>query len=892
MDKQFMIMKKNTYTCWFLVITLLAAGCSRWDDPIRTDESRNLQAVISDDEWATRSIVIDNPGIKLESFWKADDRIGVFGSTGGQVAFTVAGNTISQDGKTAEFVSVSDIPAGKLMAYHPYSESAEKSGNGFILNFPDTQHYTMERGVVQPDPNACMMAGTGSKGSGVQFVNLMSVLKVGQVFIEDTMVQSVEFRDLTDSPVCGPFTVSFDSSVPSTTFTGNGKVLKLDLGSEGIRADANSLFIVFLAVPARDYPKGFEITFVAADGKKTVKTVGTRDGKTLHRSVVYPIGDINAYANIPGMTYELKPSAKIMTPDMLDMVKVTARDSAYVYTDEGSYAVDADGNPVKMPYLTLLVHKDMNPQVGNYLLFNHPSTDMPQGGVYKVDQCKLASDGQHWEVYAVPESNFAAPFEQLTIGGPIYDASGNLNPDCGVDIDISSYIREIRDEEGNTVSFQAPHTYQTNAAEAMTRGSIGRVSFSTPDLTLSMDDQSHCTCDVSTKMSVSMRVAIGIIGGELQYIYTKVNPSLQLKTTFAIYGKYEYTQRKHLWTFYTAGIPVGPVVLLPEIGFDVFGGVGGELKFSASTTFNYDLGTYGLMYNKGDGLTFKHEYEDPSSDEGFNPSIPDLSAGLTGNLYAFAGLGMRAGISVYGLCSLGAATDAKLTFGLIADKGVDSSSMGIKLALTPEIDITPYTAVLGGKLSKLWKGIGGKIEFKPLWERYLLPQLAGYAGISLTYTDPISVKLADGWPVTTRVPNGTGPLEYKLTIKGKPLNPIPVAIEVYESSEFNFIYSDPASFSNYMAAGVPHLYSSVVKMVNPKRVFSKIIGLHSEEETVIDFSNKEPDDWLYYPSQSGVAFYARYNLYSGDGELLPWNESDDMYGQVYYWPFRANGAPY
>lgn len=870
---------------------LLVLACSR-EIPVRPDDSECLQVTISDDEVATRSIVIDNPGIKLESFWKADDQIGVFGSTGQNIAFSVAGNTISKDGKTADFVSDNSIPSGQLMAYYPFSATAQKSGDGFTLDFPATQHYTMERGVVQPDPSVCMMAGMGSKGSGVSFVNLMAVLKVGQVFTEDVQVKSVEFRDLSGSPVSGPFTVSFTDKIPSANFSGSGKVIQLDLGS-GIRADAGDLFIVFLVVPAREYPKGFEITFVAADGKKTVKTVGSRDGKTLHRSVVYPIGDINTYSNVPGMSYELKPASRIMSPDMLDMVKVTARDSSYVYADDGSLAMDADGNPVKMPYLTLLVHKDMNPQVDNYLIFNHPSTDMPQGGVYKVGQCKLASDGQHWEVYAVPEPNFAAPFEQLTIGGPLFNSDGNLNPDCGVDIDISSYIREIRDEEGNVISTQGLPSYRTNAVEVMTRGGgVGRVSFSTPDLTLSMDDQSHCTCDVSAKMSVSMRVAIGIIGGELQYIYTKVNPSLQLKTTFGVYGKYEYTKREHLWTFYTAGIPIGPIVLLPEVGFDIFGGVGGELKFSASTTFNYDLGTYGLMYNKGDGLTFKHEYKEPPADDGFNPSIPSLEAGLSGSLNAFAGIGMRAGISVYGMCSLGAATDAKLNFGLVAKKDIDTLSMGIKLALTPEIDITPYTAVLGGKLSKLWKGIGGKIEFKPLWERYLLPQLAGYAGVSLTYTAPISVKLADGWPVTTPVPNGTGPIEYKLTLRGKPINPMPVAIEVYESSDFNYIYYDPERFNNYMEAGVPHLYSSTVKMVNPKRVFSKIIGLHSEEETIIDFSNKEPGDWLYYPFQSGVAFNVRYNLYSGDGELLPRSESDEMYGQVYYWPFRANGLPY
>lgn len=894
-------MKKTLYHFLYFpgIALLLATACTTEDKPVPEEDRNSLRVTISDDEIATRSIVIDNPGIKLESFWKENDQIGVIGGSGENIAFAVAGGTISKDGKTAEFVSVSDIPSGQLIGYHPYSESAVSSDGGVVLDFPATQHYTMERGVTQPDPEACFMAGTGTKGSGISFVNLMAVLKVGQVFMKDTTVKSIEFRDLSGSPVCGPFSVRFDSSGPSASFTGDGKVLRLDLGSEGILAGAQELFIVFLVVPAREYPKGFEITFIAADGSRTVKTVGSKDGKSLHRSVVYPIGDISSFADIPGISYELKPSATMMTPDMLDLVKVIGREDSYVYTDEGSYAVDPDGNPVKMPYLTLSVHKDMNPQVGSYMVFNQPSTDMPQGGVYKITACSMSSDGQHWEVEAAPEPNFAAPFEQLTIGGPIYNADGSLNPDCGVDIDISSYIREIRDEEGNIVSMVNRPSYTTNAAEALRhRNGTAHLSFSTPDLTLSLDDGSHCTCDISTKMSVKMRIAIGVMGGELQYVYTKVNPALHLKTTFGLYGKFEVSQRRNLWTFYTAGIPVGPIVLLPEIGFDIFGGVGGEVKFTASTTFNYDLGTYGLIYNKGEGLSFKFDYNTPPEDNGFRPDIPDLSAGLTANLNAFAGIGMRAGISVYGLCSLGAVTDAKLTFGIFAEKGVDHYSTGLKLALTPEVDITPYTAVLGGKLAHLWKGISGKFEFAPIWERYLLPKVSGWTGVSLKYTDPMRIKLSENHFVEDiRVPKGTGPVEYKLTIEGKPFYDMPVVIDVYESSDFDYLFSDP----EYTAAGLPHLYSnSAVIMKKPARVARKVIGVHyvdaEDGKTTLDYTQVEPEDVFYYPFQSGVAFNVGFNLLDGtlDGahELLPRDETADMTGLVYYWPRRANGLPY
>ncbi len=908
-------MKRNRLFIWLMAgLSLLAVACTEQEQANQqTGDPTALHATIIEDVAATRSIVVDNPGIKLESFWKDGDQIGVFGESDKNITFSVTQSAISSDGKSADFNSPAGIPAGQLMAYYPYSANATQSGDGLALDFPATQHYTTVGGIAQPDPEACAMAGIGTRGNGISFVNLMAVLKVGQVFSSETQVRSVEFRDLDDGPVCGSYTVSFDGSVPTTTFAGGGKVLTLDLGNEGVTAYKGGLFTVFIVVPARSYPKGFEITFIDIDGNRTVKTAGSRDGKKLQRSVVYPVGDITTYESVPGMSYELKPNAQIMTPDKLDMVNVVGTQREYVKTDDGETALDRDGVPIVMPTLNMIVHKDMNPQEGGYLIFNQPSSDLPHGGVYKIEQCKESYDGEHYEVWAVPEANFAAAFEKLVIGEPLYDSEGNLNPDGGIDLDIASYVKEIRDADGNVISSYEVPTYDMNFVETMarntaTRGSVSH-TYTPPALTLSMDDGSHCTCDVSAQMSLGVRIAIGAFAGELQYIYTTVNPKLDLKTTFGLYGKVEKSKREHLITLYTAGIPIGPVIIIPEITFEGIGGIGGEVKFTASTKFSYDLGTYGLSYNKGEGLNFRKKYNQPAKNDGF---MPQLDASLQGSLYAYGGIGIKIGLSVYAMCSLGLSTDVQLKFGIVSDS---SNRSAVKLALTPEVVVTPYTAVLGGRLAKLWNGLSGKIELESIWERYLIPGVYGTTGLELQYTEPRTITMDyggyEGTMSGVSIPYGAK-IAYDLLLKGRPLRDWDVVINVYDGANYQFLDDlfgnhsdiDLEFIQTWERNGIRHIFQPSVFIPKPRRVAQVSLGKYTTDLDSLELKGTADYEshTLNFEFQSGVPYATREGIERGSvkipeedyyEEILIGNKTySGLIGKIFFWPNRANGEPY
>lgn len=901
------------------LLALLSAACVQREF-IPDIESDALRATITSDEAVTRSIVIDNPGIKLESFWKGGDCIGVFGGSVQNTCFNIEESSISFDGKSADFKTGGDIPSGTLLAYYPYSSTASVNARALRLDFPETQHYTSVGGMPQPDPEACVMVGRGSRTGGIRFVNAMAVLKIGQVFPAETIVTSIEFRDLNDKPVCGAYTLDLAEDQPSAAFEGDGMVLTLDLG-EGILASKDCLFNTFLVVPARDYPKGFEITFVAGDGNRTVRTIGTKDGKILNRSVVYPVGDVTSYENIPGMVCELKPTAKMMTPEDLDMVKVLRSDTDYVRTDDGSLSVDANGNPIRLPYYELQMHKELNPVVGNWLIFNQASSDLPQGGVYKIQSIKSMADGVHYEVNIAPEANFAAPFKELSIGSPMYDDEGNFLPDGGIDIDISSYIKEMRDGDGNPIELSPGTSYQTNTLDVSTRAT--HKTFKTPTLTLSMDDKSHCQCEVASTLKLNMRYAVRVFDGELQYIYVTTNPVLDMKTTFSLYGKWEEEKSKHLITLYFTGIPIGPVVLLPEISIGAVGGIGGEVKFSASTTFHFDVGTYGLIYHVDSGFNFRHDAPKPDVDDSFSP---DLDASFTGNLYAFGGISLDAGVSIYGLCSIGARTKAKLNFGIMQESShQDAKYMATKLHLTPEIEIAPYTAIVGGKWSHVWKGLSGKIELEPLWERYLTPEIrAPHSGVIYEITEN-NVKFAmhPKDTVYMQVPKSVNRVSYSATFKYKTIKSYQLALDIYEGTVTPYttafdsqVASLGYSLEEWTASGNPHLYPGGWSFRKGTLLHRSHLGIFPEQALSNDQEVTIAGTYNYGGFQSGQGYLVALSLLDSAGELVaplelatgPGQYDDGTYEPYkersvrsstgenrivwYFYPADAYGTPY
>ena len=904
------------------IVTVFTACTQDLTETKNIESDEGLTVTIDDDEQATRAIVIDNPGIRLETTWTAGDQLGIFGAGQSNEPYTINASTISDDGRTAAFTSTASIPSGDLLAYYPYNVNATQSDDQLHLTFPKTQHYTVAGIVPLPDPEACVMAGKGSEATGVNMRNVMAVLKVGQVFATPTTVKSVEFRDLSGKSVCGDYTVTMTGGIPQTTFDGTGDVLTLDMG-EGVKAEDGSAFIVFLVVPARDYPKGFEITFVDTEGQRTVRTTGTKNGKTLNRSVVHPVGDIGTYQNVEGMSYELMPTAHIIKPDDLELVKILRLTTdAHALDEDGMVITAEDGYIQHAPAIEAFVHRDLNPQVGGWLIFNLPTPELPQGGMFRIKKCRALPDGENYEVEAVSECNIAAPFKSFVVGEePTFDENGNLLEDRGQEFDITPYVKEIveKDDNDNILSRSAIYpqaSYEMNAGEQLTRATSR--CFTTPPMTLTMDDNKHCACEVSTKAKINTRLAVRAMDGKLQYIYLTVSPTFDLKTTFSLYAKMEKKKQKRLYTLYCLGIAVGPIVVVPEISFNGSIGAGCEAKMSASTTFHYDLGTYGVSYNAGQGLLFRHQDPaPPAKDDSF---MPELGAGAEANVYAFGSLGMSFGASIYAMCSLGVNADLKLTFGV--KKSIDHGSYQepAKLHLTPELDFAPYTAFLGGKYLHVADGLGVKIEFDPIWERHLVPEyVTGGYWFRKTYTnsakDLIKFKLTKEQNIgLLDLCIGCTGAGYDITWKGKTLFSYDLYIDVYEGSGVEFAHDDNSialpgwdindpkyGLEAFRSAGLLHLAPTFVKC---KYWFTGLTLTHRYKIGTFEAGKEEEQRFVGtvdFTIPSGNPSYLGGNrvriggtpedLYGPEWSNSPYAGNAAQY-VWFYWPNNSNGGPY
>lgn len=685
-----------------------------------------LCAYIASDDVLTKTTLVDNPGVRMVSTWTAGDQLGIFGSGASNQRFTLDAATLSDDGKRADFKSAESVPKGALTGYYPYQSGASKGSDGAItITFPAEQHSVSVAGALErPDPQANILAGTGTSDSGLSFRPVMALLKVGQRFDEDITIASVEFRDLSGAAVAGNLSISGGAD-PVGTITGTEKVITVYFDGDGIFIPAGALHPVFIVVPARSYDKGFEITFVDSEGGRTVKTVGTTGGKTLDRGVLHTIGDIAGKEYVPGAKTTLKPEAIIVTEEMAHQVRVMSL-TTDVVRDINGEPIRQDGYQIHRPAVSLLVSDDINPSSLCWFIFNYGSEQVPDGGIFKVESLRPLGGGFS-EVYATTEPNFGAPFEEVIMGEAMFDEAGNEVEDAGIDLDIASYISEIRDAEGKPMPFSVSPSGDIcigteDMANALTKAvASASKDISLPGLSISYSGD-HCSANFGATLNVGMKAAVKVTGGEVNFVHFTFHPTLDLKADFSISQSISFSRSVHLFTLYCApGIPVAPgVILTPTM--DVSASIGANANVTLNTTisYRYDMGRFGFSYQPEQGFMFRHFESEPDD---ASPS-PELGTSLTARVSAGITLIAEPSIQFYGLFGAG----LKLEYGisLVAQSDGNwsptSSSHESYIALCHGITITPFTASLGGWFTKTWDTLKLEIELDDLWKRYLLPK--------------------------------------------------------------------------------------------------------------------------------------------------------------------------
>ena len=712
-------MKKILY----LFALLLCACCTREALPGPDGCTGGIVCRIESQTPATKTTLKDDPGVRMVSIWQDGDQIGIFGNSASNENYRIVSSTISSDGRSAEFQSRTLSVSGNLLAYSPYQAGATGSGNSLTVEFPSTQQYAAGGNISGPDPAANILAGSGETRKGISLRPVAAILKIGQVFDEQATLSKVEFRDLGGGAVCGAMSIT-PGEVPASEITGNGKVITLTFG-DGLSTDMGQKITMYMFVPARSYAKGFSLTFITTDGRRTEKTVGTLSGKTLEAGTVYPVGDITRYEYLSGNSFELMDGALLVTPEIEDYMKVTHAGTEVLLDVDGNGIHHQDGlGYYNGPELELLVRDELKLEVGNYLLFEQGSDILPGGGVLKVTDATPLGGG-YYRVIAQSEANVAAPYSKLLAGDEMYDDEGNLLEGTGIDLDLSSYITDVKDGDGNSIPFGVSSAGELLfGEEAASRvvgiptKSIATPSFSFPGLSLNVKSD-NLEATFSAALTLSSRLATGAVNGEFQYLYITVNPVFDFSADFKAKVEGSKSLSQHLVTLVCAPIPIAPGVLLtPELEIRGYVAFGGSIVFSTSVKYKYDMGTFGVAYNKGAGFTTRYVPPEPEKEEGVQFKL----GGLTGTLSASGGFTLYPNFSIYGLLEVGAQIDCGLQFGI--EDTYTAGWTSPRVFLQPIMEMYPKITSLGGYLTKHFKNLTVSPNFDPIWERYFYPKAA------------------------------------------------------------------------------------------------------------------------------------------------------------------------
>ena len=708
---------------------LAAVSCTREPfEPALFSDIHEITATIDPDGPATRAILIDNPGVRMDASWTGGDKIGLSGPNGSAVSFQVAESDITVDGKSALFRSTDGVPSGALTAFFPWQEGTSVSGGKLTMDFPAVQHFTTGKGVPQPDPAVALMAGTGTAENGVAFRNVLAILKIGQAFDKETTVTKVEFRDLSGKAVSGRITIDPADNYASTV-SGGETVLTLDCG-EGVELQPGKLGKFFLLVPAREYPRGVEITFVTSDGERFARTTGTSVGVTLGRGVIYPVGDIPNQDYVSGTgASKLASNAILMTPELLRNTVILAQDKFYVRNLDGGYVTIDGYSPVMKPYYEMILPNNLGLQQGSYVVFE-ATDDLPGGGVYQVTQYESPfADTDHCRVYLEMTADFAKAFDKVDFGGEMFDGEGNLIEDAGLELDIPNYLKEVIDTEGEpvaytvtpegTIAFSAEDTERILTRAILTADK----SITLPGLKTSYSGD-YCSATLGAELTIGMKAACKIDRGELEFVHFTFNPSLKLDAEFSITKKLSFSKTIPLFTLVCGGIPVAPgVIVVPEIYVSATLGANAEIKLTTNISYTYDMGRFGFSYQNGVGFSFRHFEAEPKKKD----ITPEMGATLAGTLTVSSGILVEPYLSLYGLFGAGIQTEFKLSLSYEHKWTIPTGETPLHLVnerclrLTPSLTFTPHTASLGGYFSKKWENLQSEIKFDPIWERYLFP---------------------------------------------------------------------------------------------------------------------------------------------------------------------------
>ena len=473
-----------------------------------------------------------------------------------------------------------------------------------------------------------------------------------------------------------------------------------------------------------------------------------------------------------------------------------------VLNENGDIVWDNHGRALTAFDMHLLVPNDLNPKEGGWIVYDEPTEFLPYGGVFQISRCEKLDDRSSRVSVRSAQNPFAA-YKNLKIGEEGDEIPVNLN----------GFISEIVDERGQRIDFN----YDADGQLVFGDGAIAQMvqanssvdtkevinqwpsTFTTPEFAMCVKGD-NAEAEFTPTMKLDIRTAIGAFGGEVQYVVLKINPTISMTAKFTLKANCNIGKEMYLFGLKTTGIPLGGVVVSFEIEVSAKVEIGGEVSFSATVSCSQDLGTYAVSYNKGEGGVLTRKVKDPSAAT-FTIDGPHLNS--YGSLYMKGGASLVSSVNVYGLLSIGLATDflANGACQVFNDYSKRATN-GLKLSVGPEIEITPRVAVncLNWKWAHNFDELSFKFNMEPWFEKWLLPATFGASRAKYLQSEQYYVwedlpeEYFDSSSIVERMRTDVDYIEYDATVLGVFDKDFQLGLAIHEVSNYSlgFPYSSEA----------------------------------------------------------------------------------------------------
>ena len=229
----------------WLAALLLAAACAK-EMPCRVghDGTEPGSLAVSLPEAGTKTALGDKSGGKYPTLWKEGDCMSLNGYSSLPLSADAAG------GRIAEFVFREGLTT-------PFNLLYPVSGEKDLVVFPQKQYYV----AGSFDPAAAPMWGTSESYTDVTLHHFSSLVRISISADEALVLKDITLRSLGGEPISGTFRAGTDASgaFDGSLSAENGfHQVCYSFGDSGLALAAGESAIAYIAVPAGNYPSGFQ----------------------------------------------------------------------------------------------------------------------------------------------------------------------------------------------------------------------------------------------------------------------------------------------------------------------------------------------------------------------------------------------------------------------------------------------------------------------------------------------------------------------------------------------------------------------------------------------------------------------------------------------------------